>query len=286
MQVPAAAPPPVAAPPAAAPEEQPPEQPKHSKKKKKRKHADKEPAPVQGCGAEELAAPASGGGLDAALQRCAPLPCALRLPLGAHCFLPTHWGALTLWHSIFPSCRLEQLAAILQQAAEQQAPTTAEAHRQLAAVAASTADLGAALAALPGAPQPPAALQLLQAQVQQLRAASGDPLLPAAPSAVQLAGLGLQAAAAMTAAAAAARAQEAPGQPAGDGDKRQYVSMYMSTFADCYAAEVEALQDAEPPIPGGVLLSCVRMAADSDALLPPHLRQLVLKAAAANAPGS
>lgn len=102
-----------------------------------------------------------------------------------------------------------------------------------------------------------------------------------APSAYELAALALQA-------EAAAAALES--QPTADnqdftrkeqhGEQQQaegFRAWYLTTFADCYAAELEALQDAEPPIPAGVLLQCVRAAADSNVLFPPHYRSLVLQ---------
>ncbi|PSC76065.1 lantibiotic dehydratase [Micractinium conductrix] len=106
---------------------------------------------------------------------------------------------------------------------------------------------------------------------------------PQAPP--QLAALGVQADAAAAAArrclaeagtaAGAAAALDAPLQPAEQAGFRRW---FLPRFADCYAAEVEALQDSEPPIPAGVLLQCVRLAADGDALFSPALKRLVLSA--------
>lgn len=127
--------------------------------------------------------------------------------------------------------------------------------------------------------QLPAALQLLQTQAAQ----AARPGAFAAPtlSAFELAALGLQAEAA---AAAVESQQGAASEQRLQGDQQhgerqeaeRFRAWYLSTFADCYAAEAEALQEAEPPIPAGVLLQCVRAAADSDALFPPHHRSLVL----------
>ncbi len=179
--------------------------------------------------------------------------------------------------------RLRQAAAALQEAAGQAAGTLASLgalQQQLEALAASAEQLCAALAAV-GAAQPPAALHLLQSQARLLldSCQPGDSSAPALPpSASQLAALHLQA----QAAAAAVEQQQAQraAPPADDsGQRLRFQQHFMAAFADCFAAEVEALQEAEPPIPAGVLLQCVRMAADSEALHPPALRAVVLEAA-------
>lgn len=182
-------------------------------------------------------------------------------------------------------CRLRQAAAALQEAAGQAAgspPATAVLQQHLEALAACAEQLCAALSAV-GAAQPPAALQLLHSQVRLLLnscqpTGGSRPALP--PSASQLTAMQLQAA------AAAAAVEQRLAQPAASaaddpGQRLRFQQHYMATFADCFAAEVEALQEAEPPIPAGVLLQCVRMAADSEALHPERLRAVILDAAAA-----
>lgn len=46
---------------------------------------------------------------------------------------------------------------------------------------------------------------------------------------------------------------------------------YLSSFADCFAAELEALQDAEAPAPAAVLRRCITSQAS---LFPQPFRQL------------
>ena len=189
-------------------------------------------------------------------------------------------------HAAAPTCsrcRLQQAAGALQQAAEQAAGSStplAALQQPLAALAACAEQLCAALAAV-GAGEPPAALRLLQSQAHQLlEGCTGDGgVPPLAPSRSQLAALGLQAAAAACAVQQQHTQQVAP--PAvGPQQQLRFQQQFRARFADCFAAEVEALQEAEPPIPAGVLLQCVRMAADSPALHPPRLRAVVLEAAA------
>ncbi|PRW58759.1 hypothetical protein C2E21_2403 isoform B [Chlorella sorokiniana] len=182
---------------------------------------------------------------------------------------------------------LRQATAALQEAAQQAAgspPTLASLHQCIQALAACAEQLCDALAAA-GAAQPPAALQQLRSQAQLLLdscqpRSSGVPALR--PSVSQLAALQLQAAAA--AAAMDQRQAQRVAPPAEDpGQRLRFQQHYLAAFADSFAAEVEALQEAEPPIPAGVLLQCVRMAADSEALHPPRLPAVVLDAAAAAA---
>lgn len=212
-----------------------------------------------------------------------------RLPVGRHwagagtpCVAASpEGGSASLAAPSCPRYRLQQAACALRQAAEQAASSPiplAALQQQLAALAACAEQLCAALAAA-GAAEPPAALRLLQSQAQQLlegcAADNGVPLL--VPSSSQLAALGLQAAAAASAVQQQQAQQAAP--PAGDPQQRlRFQQHFMATFADCFAAEVEALQEAEPPIPAGVLLQGVRMAADSEALHPARLRAVVLDA--------
>ncbi|KAL4425503.1 hypothetical protein ABPG75_009519 [Micractinium tetrahymenae] len=186
--------------------------------------------------------------------------------------------------------RLEQAAGALRSAvAAEAARGLAHMAERLATLAGCTAELCAALAAAgcASADLPPALL-VLQAQVQQLQALSSRLPLPPAPlPPPQLEALTLQA----EAAAAGVRQRLAEGGsiqqqqqhaagPAGTPlhpeEQQALRGWYLPTFADCFAAEVEALQESEPPIPAGVLLQCVRLAADSTALFPPHLARLVL----------
>jgi hypothetical protein len=128
--------------------------------------------------------------------------------------------------------------------------------------------------------------------MQPWQAGTGLAPPPRPPPALQLAGLSLQA----EAAAAAVERQLAAGPllagsahldgpvaPQQHQQQQLFQRWFMGAFADCYVSEVEALQESEPPIPAGVLLHCVRLAADSEALFPQHHKQLVLQAAAAAA---
>lgn len=165
----------------------------------------------------------------------------------------------------------------LQQAAGH-GSTLAALQPQLAALAAATDGLCAALGA-GGAKEQPAALQLLKSQTELLQASAAVSGFPAAS---QLATLELQAAAAVAAVQRQQQEQGAAGgqQPGPEQRQQEWRQHYMARFADCFAAEVEALQEAEPPIPAGVLLQTVCLAADSDTLFPQPLRSLMLEAAA------
>ncbi len=190
-------------------------------------------------------------------------------------------------------CRLEEAASALRgSAAAGEDCSIAGLGRQLAALSDRTAELYAALAALGGsAADPPAALGLLQAQVQQLQSELSSLPLPPAPPTLPLQGLALHAEAAAASVRPrlaaggsmqqAARPAWAPLQP---GEQQALRGWYLPAFADCFAAEVEALQESEPPIPAGVLLQCVRLAADSTALFPPHLARLVLAGSGSGSP--
>lgn len=189
-------------------------------------------------------------------------------------------------------CRLEQAASALRcSAGAGEDSDSALTARQLAALASCTAELFAALTAVgcSGADLPPA-LSTLQTQVQQLQSvASSLPCPPALPQ-LLLEGVALQAAAAAAAVqrylrgAGSAQQQQAAGAPLRPGEQQALRGWYLPTFADCFAAEVEALQESEPPIPAGVLLQCVRLAADSEALFPPHLARLVLAGSGGGSP--
>jgi hypothetical protein len=186
---------------------------------------------------------------------------------------------------------LRQAAAALQLSASDNSPAAELLQQQLEALAACVALLCDALAAA-GATGLPAALQLLRTQTQPWQASTGLAQPPRLPPALHLAGLCLQ----TEAAAAAVERQLAEGPSTADGEQADgptaaqqqkhqqqqlFQQWFLGAFADCYASEVEALQESEPPIPAGVLLHCVRLAADSEALFPQHHKQLVLQAAAA-----
>ncbi|KAL4419409.1 hypothetical protein ABPG77_003383 [Micractinium sp. CCAP 211/92] len=189
--------------------------------------------------------------------------------------------------------RLEEAASALRgSAAAGEDCSIAELGRQLAALSDCMAELCAALAALGGsAADPPAALGLLRAQVQQLQSDLSSLPLPSAPPMLPLQGLALQAEAAaasvrprLTAGGSRQQAAGAAGAPLQPGEQQALRGWYLPAFADCFAAEVEALQESEPPIPAGVLLQCVRLAADSTALFPPHLARLVLAGSGSGSP--
>lgn len=174
---------------------------------------------------------------------------------------------------------LRQAAAEVRQAAAEQQVLAGALRRQLASLAKCVSQLTDALASK-GYLQPPAALWLLQEQLAQAGAPSSS---SSSMAPLQLAALALQADAATAAIeqllAAAGQQQQQQGRQQQAQRQEQFQAWVMSTFADCYAAEVEALQDAEPPIPAGVLLQCVRMAAGSDAMFPAHHQALVLDTA-------
>lgn len=188
------------------------------------------------------------------------------------------------------SRRLEEAASALRSSvAAGEDGSAAATGRQLETLANCTAELCAALAAVCGfAADLPPALGALQAQVQQMQAASISLPLPRTPVQLLLQGVALQAEAAAVSvrqhlAAGGSKQQRqqqhsagSAGAPLEPGEQQVLRGWYLPTFADCFSAEVEALQESEPPIPAGVLLQCVRLAADSAALFPPHLARLVL----------
>ena len=172
---------------------------------------------------------------------------------------------------------LRQAAAALQQT-EQHDGAVANAEdiqAELEALASCAAQLHDALRAA-GSTAPPA-LQLLQAQLAQVAGAGRH---GAASPAVQPAALALQADAAAAAAEQWRLERRQAQQAEALGLRERWRLHYALAFADCFAEEVEALQDAEPPIPAGVLLQYVRLAADSEAMSPAAHRALVLDAAA------
>ena len=174
-----------------------------------------------------------------------------------------------------PAHRLRQAAADLRQAvavaAEQEERPLVE------ALAAAVADLMAVCS-----PRgPPAALQRLQAQLQLH--------LSPPPAAAVVAGLPLAALALQAEAAAAAmerpgllqgreQAEEEKEEGADVGPRFQ--RWFGPAFADCYSQEVGALAECDPPMPAGVLLHCVRLAAGSAALHPACHQRAVLGAGA------
>lgn len=191
--------------------------------------------------------------------------------------------------------RLEQTAAALQATAQQYAggsgPLLSPAVRQqLEALSKAAQQLHAALVAA-SAGQPPTALRLLQALLREAApAAIAACPLPPPPAAQQqqLAALHLQACAAAAAVQqqleSSALGQQAGGSAAAaagvetEEQRQRFAQLFMGRFADSFAPELEALQEAEPPLPdSGVLLRAVLLMADSGALHPPHHRRLVLQ---------
>ena len=187
---------------------------------------------------------------------------------------------------------LRKAAGALQQAASDADPAAALLQQQMAALAACVAQLCNALAAAAESAGLPAALQLMRTQMQPWQAGGGLAPPPRPPPALHLAGLSLQAEAAAAAVErqletgpllAGSELANSPSAPQQHQQQQLFQQWFMGAFADCYAAEVEALQESEPPIPARVLLHCVRLAADSEALFPQHHKRLVLQAAAAAA---
>lgn len=170
---------------------------------------------------------------------------------------------------------LRATGAALRQAAMQEPFSAEPCTAQLAALTACVSQLCDAVAAAGGKPAQSPALALLQ---MQLTSIGGVPALPPPPQ--LLIGLSLQAEAAALATEQLQAAGTDQQQLLTLGQQQERFSRrYMSAVADCYSDEVEALQTAEPPIPAGVLLQCVRLAAGSDAHFPPHHRALVLQGA-------